>query len=161
MSTVLPKQDHGERAPSTPTRVAHCREEASTLAKPKLGPRLVFAECKQGLCNFWRGELKSGRKGKTRQGPHSKHIGIGHGGHSHEADPRPDAGKPEVRAKKKRAPEESEGRGWGSSGSGGQRSELMTKVLREGPEQSSPGSPRGRAPAARLRGALQLHPQGI
>lgn len=59
------------------------------------------------------------------------------------SDSRPHAGlrhhvcKPCV-GKRKHTSEDSEGRGRGSSGWGGQRSDLMTKVFREGPAQGSP-----------------------
>lgn len=65
------------------------------------------------------------------------------------AGPRPHACKPRVR-KQKRTSEESEGRARGSPGWGGQRSDLLTKVLREGPAEGSPGS-RVREAAPRQR----------
>lgn len=58
-------------------------------------------------------------------------------GHRHDAGLRHHACKPCV-GKRKHTSEESEGRGRGSSGWGGQRSDLMTKVFREGPAQGSP-----------------------
>jgi hypothetical protein len=57
-------------------------------------------------------------------------------GHRHDAGPRAHARESGVR-KQKRAPGV-EGRGWGSSGSGGQRSDLITKVLREGFQEGFP-----------------------
>lgn len=59
-------------------------------------------------------------------------------GHRHDAGLRPRACKP-CFGKRKHTSEGSESRGRGSSGCGGQRSYLLTKVFREGPAQGSPG----------------------
>lgn len=124
------------QTPSTPTRVAHS-VEASTLAKLNRGPPLVIIGQNASRVCATSGE---GNRNLTPEGRRrvkdctSSTLG---------SDSRPHAGlrhhvcKP-CAGKRKHTSKESEGRDRGSSGWGGQRSDLMTKVFREGPAQGYP-----------------------
>lgn len=126
------------QAPQTPTRVAHS-VEASTLAKLNRGPPLVIkGQNASRVCATSReGNRNSALEGRRVKdcAPSTSGTDSGPTLRRWPEAPRLQTLRRETETHFRRIG----GQGRGSSGWGGQRSDLVTKVFREGPAQGSPG----------------------